>query len=563
MFVFLSIIICLILLSSHGAFLFAKPSNAADIERKIKSLTTEQKFGQVIMPAILAHRLSDHDRKELIAQIKAVQVGGYHFLIDAKSYADPHELMSLVNELQLASDIPLLMAADFEGGTGFYFKEGTRFPRAMALAASADPELVRRVAFFSAQEARRLGITVNFYPDLDINSNPENPIINIRSFGSDPNRVALFGQAYLQGYQQAGGLAVAKHFPGHGDTNQDSHLQLPVVSADLNQLRNQELKPFETAIRRGVSGIMSAHIALPQIDSSGIPATLSKKVLDGLLRDDLGFQGLIFTDALMMGGIKSRYSTGEACVLAFQAGADLLLYPENLSECKQALLKAYREGRITEARLNRSLRRILGAKDRLGLQEKGNGIIQTMRVGDQISTPETINLSAEIMRKAITCLPDSDILTALNLESKQKTYLVTITDQTKYWREGQPGTNLAEGLQQKYPDLKELTLDEALKLDSPAQLLVSLHITVGAFKGSIALSEDKLQSLQKLLSAGKVRALLVFGNPYIVRKLKDLPPTLLAYEYHPAAEKAAAEVLSNQAICEGQLPIDLGELSYK
>src|SRR5262249_15579207 len=203
----------------------------------------------------------------------------------------------------------------------------TRLPRAMAIGATGNDDFAYQAGRIAGEEARAIGVGVNFYPVVDVNNNPRNPIINIRSFGGDPKLVSRMSRAYIRGFQGAGRIATAKHFPGHGDTSTDSHLELPSIDADRSRLDSIELPPFQAAIEEGVAGVMSAHIALPRFEPDGQPATLSNKVLTGLLRRDLGFKGLVFTDAMNMRGIAAHYAEGDAATRAFQAGADIILYP--------------------------------------------------------------------------------------------------------------------------------------------------------------------------------------------------------------------------------------------
>src|SRR5262249_20164643 len=280
---------------------------------------------------------------------------------------DPAGVAVLINHMQGLARVPLMITADFEGGVGYRYQGATRLPRAMAIGATGSEDLAYQAGKIAGEEARAIGVGVNFYPVVDVNNNPRNPIINIRSFGGDPKQVSRMARAYIRSYQATGGLATAKHFPGHGDTSTDSHLELPSIDVDRSRLDAIELPPFKAAIDEGVAGVMSAHIALPRIEPGGQPATLSSKVLTGLLRHDMGFKGVVFTDAMTMRGIAAHYSEGDAAVRAFQAGADIILYPTSVQAAFTGLKQAAASGNIERARLDESVRRILRAKARLGL----------------------------------------------------------------------------------------------------------------------------------------------------------------------------------------------------
>src|ERR1700730_1468990 len=292
-------------------------------------------------------------------------VGGYHMLGETNTLHEPAGVALLINHLQALAKVPLWITADFEGGVGLRFIGATRLPRAMAIGATGNPEMAYQAGRIAAEEARALGVHVNFYPVVDVNNNARNPIINIRSFGGSRELVSRMARAFIRGSQEHGEMATAKHFPGHGDTSTDSHLELPIIDADRARLNAIELPPFQAAIEEGVGGVMSAHIALPQIEPEKLPATLSPKILTGILRDDLNFRGVIFTDAMNMRGISAHFPEGEAAVRAVKAGADVLLYPPSVEQAFLGLKHAIESGEIKESRMDESVRRILTAKANL------------------------------------------------------------------------------------------------------------------------------------------------------------------------------------------------------
>src|SRR5215471_14515584 len=275
------------------------------VETTLAGLTLDEKVGQLIIPATVGMFLSQDSEsfQQASRDISRFHVGGYHMLGEEKILHEPAGVALFINHLQEISKIPLWITADFEGGVGLRYIGATRLPRAMAMGATANPDLAYQAGRITAEEARALGVQVNFYPVVDVNNNARNPIINIRSFGGDPQLVSRMARAYIRGSQEHGVMATAKHFPGHGDTSTDSHLELPVIDVDRARLNAIELPPFKAAIKGGVGGVMSAHIALPRVDEPKLPATLSPKMLNGLLRNEMKFDGLIITDALNMKGV--------------------------------------------------------------------------------------------------------------------------------------------------------------------------------------------------------------------------------------------------------------------
>ena len=335
-------------------------------------MTLDEKIGQLIIPAKVGMFLAQDSEtfQQIRRDITEFHVGGYHMLGEVNVLHEPAGVALLINHLQELAKVPLWITADFEGGVGLRYIGATRLPRAMAMGATGNPEMAYHAARITAEEARALGVQVNFYPVADVNNNARNPIINIRSFGGDPKQVGLMARAYIRGSQEHGVMATAKHFPGHGDTSTDSHLELPVVDVNRARLDAIELPPFRAAIEEGVGGVMSAHIALPQIDTEKLPATLSPKILTGILRDELNFRGVIFTDAMNMRGIAAHYPEGEAAVRAVKAGADVVLYPSSVEQVFLGLKRAIESGEIKESRIDESVRRILTAKARAGARSE-------------------------------------------------------------------------------------------------------------------------------------------------------------------------------------------------
>ncbi len=343
----------------------APTPDSVAVERLIDSLPLRDRVAQLVMPWIPGNYAAWDDSVYAIAErwVDSLRVGGIII-----SIGSPLDVAMKLNQLQRRSPLPLLIAADLEGGASIRLNGATPFPPNMAVAAAGREEDAYEVGRVTALEGRAVGIHLAFAPVADLNNNPANPIINTRSFGEEPYTVGRLVAAAIRGMQDNGMLATAKHFPGHGDTGTDSHLELPVIGASWRRLDSLELVPFRAAVDAGVALVMSGHLAVPAIASDPRrPATLDAAILTGVLRDSLGFKGIVVTDALDMGGVVRTYGPGEAAVQAFLAGTDLLLMPTDPALAITAMTAAVESGRITYERLERSVRRILLVKWRLGL----------------------------------------------------------------------------------------------------------------------------------------------------------------------------------------------------
>src|SRR5579863_5246888 len=342
----------------------------------LKSMSLDEKIGQLFAVWAYGSFLSaeSQDYKDLLRDVEEKHIGSFAIQTQgspvgiARSQVYPTAV--LVNTLQRHAKVPLLVAADFERGTSMRVEEGSSFPHAMAVAATGRPEDAYTMGKITAQEARAIGVPWIFAPDADVNSNPDNPIINTRSFGEDPARVSEFVAAFVRGVEENGGLATAKHFPGHGDTSTDSHLDLPTVTSDRAHLEHVELAPFRAAIAAGASTIMTGHLAVPALEPDpNVPATMSPKIMTDLLRGQMGFNGLVVTDALDMGGVTVRYPPGEVAVRSILAGADVLLVSPVLDAALEAVRDAVASGRIPMSRLDEAVTRVLRTKAKLGLNK--------------------------------------------------------------------------------------------------------------------------------------------------------------------------------------------------
>jgi beta-N-acetylhexosaminidase len=546
-----------------------KPGNAETswTEKMLASMTLDEKIGQLIIPATVGMFLSQDSEafKQARRDISEFHVGGYHMLGEVNILHEPAGVALFINHLQELSRIPLWITADFEGGVGLRYIGATRLPRAMAMGATANPDFAYQAGRITAEEARALGVQVNFYPVVDVNNNARNPIINIRSFGGDPNLVARMARAYIRGSQEHGVMATAKHFPGHGDTSTDSHLELPIIDVDRARLNSVELPPFRAAVEEGVGGVMSAHIALPRIETANLPATLSPMMLGGVLRGELKFGGVIFTDAMNMRGIAAHYPDGEAAVRAVKAGADIVLYPTSVEQAFVGLKRAVASGEIKESRLDESVRRILAAKERLGLDRER--LVDIGKLDKTLGSNQNQRTAREIIESAITLVRDKHGVMPLKLTPAQKVLFITIVDNADGWRDGVPGRAFFDGLVKRHPNSINTYVSEKT---SPAELelirklaafsdtvIVNGFIRVSSFKGSIDMSEGEINLLKHLSTIDKPFAFVLYGSPYLLSFVPELPTYILAYEYYPAAEEAALKAVLGEIEFRGKLPVEL------
>src|ERR1700722_11591782 len=383
------------------------PEGERWVSQTLKSMSLDEKIGQLFAVWAYGSFLSteSQDYKDLLVDVEEKHIGSFAIQTQGSPLgverSQVYPTAVLVNTLQKHAKVPLLIGADFERGTGMRIDEGTSFPYEMALAAAGRPEDAYTMGKITALEARAVGVPWIFSPVADVNSNPENPIINTRSFGEDPARVSEFVAAFVRGVEENGGLATAKHFPGHGDTSTDSHLDLPLVSGDLAHLDRVELAPFRAAIAAGTSTIMTAHLAVPALEPDpNVPATMSPKIMTDLLRGKMGFDGLVVTDALDMGGVTVRYPPGEVAVRSLLAGADVLLVPPVLDAALEAVHDAVASGRIPMSRLEEAVTRVLRAKAKLGLNK--SKLVDLESLARDFNRPEFETAALEIADRGIT-----------------------------------------------------------------------------------------------------------------------------------------------------------------
>ncbi|MGA8221391.1 MAG: glycoside hydrolase family 3 N-terminal domain-containing protein [Candidatus Acidiferrales bacterium] len=571
----LSVLLLLLLMTPSGRAQKKSPAKAqpparsapqsAWVESTLKKMTLREKIGQMLMPYYFGAFTSAESAgyKDLLHDVEENHVGGFIIgttrgpLGIVRSQVYPTAV--LTNDLQNHANIPLLFGADFETGTAYRLDEGTSLPFAMAIGATGDPKLAYTAGKITALEACASGFRWIFAPDADVNDNPDNPIINIRSFGEDPARVAEYVTQFVRGVQENGALATAKHFPGHGDVNTDSHLAMATVPGDRKELESTELVPFRAAIAANVGSIMPGHLAVPSIEPDAtIPATLSPKILTGLLRGDLKFRGLIVTDAMDMGGVTSRYTQGDAAVRAVEAGADVILQPLIPDAAMAGLEDAVKSSRIPVKRIDESVRRILEAKARLGLDK--NRLVDIPRLSEKFARPEFEAQAQTIADRGVTLLRDSQHLLPLDATRPLRVLLVSLSaDWDPY-----PGETFEQEIRWRVDSLKALRADTQfvsvnnLKLPPPDTYdvaIAALFVRVADRKGTVGLPDDQRAFVNQLLSAGKPSAVVAFGNPYLIARFPNAKTWLAEFSTNEVSQRAAARALFGQVTIAGQIPV--------
>jgi beta-N-acetylhexosaminidase len=475
--------------------------------------------------------------------------------------AEPYALAAFLNRMQRLAPIPLIVAGDFERGASMRVDGTTLFPHAMAFAATGDPQNTKYSGEITARDSRALGVHWIFFPVADVNSNPDNPIINIRSFGENPRDVGQHVRAFIEGAREDPKnrvLTTAKHFPGHGDTAVDSHMEMPVIQSDRAHLDSIELVPFRAAIDANVDSIMTAHIAVPSIEKAELPATISPAITTSLLRDELKFKGLIVTDALEMGGVAKAYPSGEAAVRALEAGADVLLMPPDPEAAISAVVAAVRSGRLSAKRIDQSVTRVLEAKQSVGLDR--SKLVNLESIADVINSPDAAARAQEITDRAVTLVKNENATLPLR-DPKEAAYV--ILTEGRYSNEGLALSKelISRGATKAIvldPTMTDAELDAAaLKASASPEIVVMAFASVGAYKGNLALPGSFPKLVETLIAGGRPVTLVSLGSPYLVRSFPKVSAYLTTYTPVATGEVAAAKALFGEIDIGGHLPVTI------
>ncbi|MFN7989414.1 MAG: glycoside hydrolase family 3 N-terminal domain-containing protein [Thermoanaerobaculia bacterium] len=566
----------------------AAPAAAAPARRapSVASLSLREKAGQVVMVGSRGVYRAEDDPEylDLARLVSEEGIGGVIWFLGT-----PLETADLNHRLNAKAKLPLLVAADLESGPGMRFPDLVFGPSAMAVAATGDLDLAERRARATAEAARALGIQVVFAPVADVNNNPDNPVINVRSFGEEPAAVGRFVAATVKGLQEGGVLATLKHFPGHGDTAVDSHRSLPVLSVDRARLDAVELVPFRAGLAAGARSVMTAHLAVPALDPTPVPvlekpvrnpgfpedvkeaeakgtlpAVVSRAMTTKLLREEMGFSGLVFTDSMEMGGIVAHFETGEAAVRVLEAGGDVVLMPPDPRAAIAAIVAAVESGRLPESRLDEAVGRLLAEKERLGLFRGAE--IPDEEVSRKAGTLAQKATEEEVARRGLTLVREAP--GALPLRPDARLLAVAVHDERTAVA---IDATLQGELKKRAASLDFVRLDPtscagegatvAERAKGADAVLVALFVRPKSGRGTIEIPAEGKAAIAALLASGRPVVAVSFGSPYLLRDVPALPTFLCGYGPQALVQAAAARALYGEAAIEGRLPVTIPALA--
>jgi beta-glucosidase-like glycosyl hydrolase len=542
-----------------------EPKRNEIIEDKVKLVMEKMTLREKIAQMIISHsegtdgseNSSDFLRvKDLILKEK---IGGVIFFKGTSKIQT-----EMTNRWQEISQIPLLISADYERGTGMRLTDGSIFPNNMALGATDNEKYSYEMGKIIAEECRILGVHQNYAPVMDINNNPKNPIINVRAYGDNAEIVSKMGTAFIKGMQEVGVIATAKHFPGHGDTDIDSHNDLPVLPFDMERMNNLELKPFQSSIDAGVKSVMIAHLSFPELEKNPkVPSSLSKSIVNDLLIEKMGFNGLIVTDALNMSGITKNFSAEEIAVMCVEAGIDLILMPVGEIKAINAIEAAVKSGSISEERIDVSCEKILRAKNELGLFEKK--VINTEFIDAGINSEKARKLAREIADASMTLVKNNNDIIPLK---NNKDYLVISINNTT---DKNPSTRFLDGLGTKMQAINsgykmleiesgkfeiETFINEAQDYET---VIIPVFSKVVHKSGTVGIPDKQVELIIKLIDAGKKVAIISFGNPYLLKGFSVVDAYIAAYSDSPASVEAGIKALTGEIGISGKLPVTISD----
>ena len=524
----------------------------------VKTLSLEEKVGQMFMIRYSGsfYQENSYTYRWMKRLIEERKIGGVIQFVGSI-----HGTVENLNELQRISDLPLLIAADYERGVGQLLDGGTLFPTNMAVAATNSPGLAYKQGRITAQEGRAVGVHVTFAPVMDVNSNPDNPIINFRAYGDTPEIVERFGRAFIRGVQENNMVATAKHFPGHGNTATDSHTSLPVITAERGDFERVDLAPFKAAVESGVGMIMVGHIAVPSISNNDLPATMTSELSGDLLRKELGFDGIIVTDALEMGGITDSHWAGEAAIRAIEAGTDIVLLPLDVDRAMESVLEAVKSGRLPEWRIDESVQRIFKMKEEMGLWEKRE--VSFKEAQTVVGNSEHISAASEIARKSITLV--SDKLNAIPFRAEEADTLTHIILSTDDGLRSMSST-FDRSVSRIHGNIKSQFIHEPVddydiqrilkEAATSDYIICSLFIRVRMNKGQVSIDPSHRELIARLQETGIPVVVASFGSPY-VPDVDNLDAYLCAYGYSSISQKAMADAIFGAVSIGGKLPVQL------
>ncbi|WP_351228882.1 glycoside hydrolase family 3 protein [Streptomyces sp. NPDC002133] len=553
----------------------AEAATRDHLKRLISRMSLEEKVGQLFVMRVYGHSATAPDQADIDANLTEIgvrtaaelieryHVGGIIYFAWAHNTRDPHQIADLSNGIQQAglaqpTPLPLLISTDQEHGiVARVGKPATLMPGAMALGAGGSRSRAREAARIAGAELAAMGITQNYAPVADVNVNPANPVIGVRSFGADPQAVAGLVAAQVRGYQGAGIASTSKHFPGHGDTKDDSHYALPTIHHTREQWNELDAPPFRAAIAAGIDSIMTAHIVVPALDPSEDPATLSRPILTGVLREELGYDGVVVTDSLTMAGVRQKYGDERVPVLALKAGCDQLLNPPSLSIAWNAVLEAVRSGELTEQRIEESILRILLLKAKLGLFR--DRFVSHKGVDRTVGTRSHLAAADRIAEETTTLLANENGFLPLSPRSHADVLVVGADPASPSGTTGPPTTTLAKAFTEQGFTTTALSTGitpTAAKIDEAVAAAAGKDVVVvGTYNVSATSPQRTLVS--RLVATGVPVVTVAIRNPYDIAQLTGagVAASLAAYSWTDVELRAAVRVIAGRAEPEGRLPV--------
>ncbi len=528
------------------------------VENILKSLTLREKIGQMMVTGVLGdYKNVDGDKfAEVRKQILENKVGGFVFY-----RGDALELAALTNEMQRIAKVPLLLAADFERGLPMQIRSGTSFTHNMGIAAAGNPLDSYRKGQIIAEEMKAIGINWLYGPVSDVLNNPANSMVNVRSYGENSETVSKYVAEEVRGLRDGGVLSTAKHFPGHGDTPIDSHINTPTINISRERFETVELAPFRAAIAAGLDSFMTAHIALPNVTGDNVPASLSPQINQDLVRKQLKFDGIITTDSLGMGAITKNYSPTESSVLAIKAGADIALLPPNPKTAIDAVEKAVLSGEIPVKQIDDSVRRILKAKYRVGLVNAKS--VDLANVNRVVEKQANVKFANDLAERSMTLFRNENNILPLGAKRVAKTMFVIVAGDDDF----DQGMIFKAAIEQRAKNSKVVRVDKRTTKDEYEQILtdakraetvvIAPFVKRAALKGTIALPDAEAEFIQKAISANKRTAIVAFGSPYQIQQFPAARTYLAAWAVEDVAQTAAARAIFGETSITGRSPVAL------
>lgn len=556
------------------------------VDTTFKSMSLDEKVGQLIVTSTESTYLpTDSDEFEKLAKkVTDLHIGGIHVFGGTEKstsallnntggsviLGQPMAAASILNRLQALSRIPMLNTGDFEAGLGFRIEGATVFPRAMAFGAAGDEQLAFEAARITAVESRAIGVHLNFSPIADVNNNPRNPVINTRSFGEVPDAVGKLASAYIRGLHAGGMMGTLKHFPGHGDTDVDSHLGLPIINSPRDRIDAVELPPFKAGIAAGADAIMTAHIELPALDAGAFaPSSLSEPIITGLLRGEMKFEGLVYTDSMGMDAVSKALTPGDAAVRAIKAGNDIVLHSPDDAAAFAGIKAAVERGEIPMAHIDASVKRILRAKARLGLNIQK--IAPLDQVAARVGGRANALVAQQVSQRSITLIKDARTQVPLKLAPGASVLYLSVLDYQSGWKIATPSRTFIPELRRRVPALTSIEISDRTSQDELDLIrasssrydavVVAVFVRASSGSGRMDLAAPTAKLLNDIArstnASGKPMVTTFFGNPYVAMFMPDLPAVLLTYDFYDGAEAAAVRAITGEARITGRLPIGM------